>query len=71
MLLLMIAALSKVAGCRRKSLPTWLVSTGYSAWNFYTDGVFLNKISLDKLSDKPDDSLQLMVLKTVYLAPPI
>ena len=25
------AGLSKVAGCQRKSLPTWLVSAGYSA----------------------------------------
>ena len=32
--------LSKVAGCRRKSLPTWLVSAGYSAWHFFSDGVF-------------------------------
>ena len=41
--------LSKVAGCRRKSPPTKLVSAGYSAWHFFTDGVFLNKISLDWL----------------------
>ena len=32
--------LSKVASCRRKSLPTWLVSASYSAWHFFTDGVF-------------------------------
>ena len=32
--------LSKVAGCRRKSPPTLLVSTGYSAWHFFTDSVF-------------------------------
>ena len=30
----------KGAGCRRKSAPTWLVSTGYSAWHFFMDGVF-------------------------------
>ena len=34
------AGLSKVAGCRRIALPTWLVSASYSAWNFFTDGVF-------------------------------
>ena len=34
------AGLSKLAGCWRKSPPTWLVSTGYSAWHFITDGVF-------------------------------
>ena len=38
---------SKVAGCWRKSPPTWLVLAGYSAWDFFTDGIFLNKISLD------------------------
>ena len=32
--------LSKVASCRRKSQPTWLVLPGYSAWHFFTDGVF-------------------------------
>ena len=32
--------LSKVASCRRKLSPTWLVSAGYSAWHFFTDGVF-------------------------------
>ena len=41
--------LSKVAGYRRKSPPTWLVSACYSAWHFFTDGLFLNKISLDWL----------------------
>ena len=58
--------LSKVAGCRRKSPPTWLVSAGYSAWHFFTGSVFLKKISLDwsltlttqpstsKHSDNPD-----------------
>ena len=35
--------LSKVAGCRNKSPPTWLVSAGYSAWHFFTDDAFLNK----------------------------
>ena len=29
-----------VAGCWWKSPPTWLVSAGYSAWHFFTDGVF-------------------------------
>ena len=33
------AGLSKVASCLRKSSPTWLVSAGYSTWNFFTDGV--------------------------------
>ena len=32
--------LSKVAGWRQKLLPTWLVLAGYSAWHFFTDGVF-------------------------------
>ena len=36
----MTTGLWKVAGCQRKSLPTWLVSAGYSAWHFFTDGVF-------------------------------
>ena len=35
--------LSKVAGCRRKSPPTWLVSAGYSAWHFFTGSVFFKK----------------------------
>ena len=35
--------LSKVAGCWRKSPPTWLVLAGYSAWRFFTDGVFYIK----------------------------
>ena len=34
------AGLSKVAGYWRKSPPTWLVSAGYSAWYFFTDGFF-------------------------------
>ena len=29
--------LSKVASCRRKSPPIWLVSAGYSARHFFTD----------------------------------
>ena len=33
------SGLSKVAGCRQKPLPTWLVPAGYSAWHFFTDGV--------------------------------
>ena len=57
--------LSKVAGCRQKSPPTSLVLADYSAWHFFVDGIFLNKISLDwsltlttqpstsKLSDNP------------------
>ena len=32
--------LSKVAGCRQKSPPTWLESAGYSAWHFFMDGIF-------------------------------
>ena len=32
--------LSKVECCCRKSPPTWLVSDGYSAWHFFTDGIF-------------------------------
>ena len=34
--------LSKVAGCFRKSpfTCTWFVMAGYSAWHFFTDGVF-------------------------------
>ena len=31
------SGLSKVAGCQQKSLPTWLVWAGYSAWQFFTD----------------------------------
>ena len=34
------SGLSKVSGCRWKSPPTWLVSTGYSAWHFFTDDIF-------------------------------
>ena len=34
------SGLSKVAGCQQKSPPTWLVSSGYSAWHFFMDGVF-------------------------------
>ena len=34
------AGFSKVAGCRRKLLPTWLVSAGYSAWHFFMGGLF-------------------------------
>ena len=60
-------ALSKVAGCWWKSLPTWLVLAGYSAWRFLMDDI-LNKISLDwlltlttwpstsELSDNPEDA---------------
>ena len=32
--------LSKVGGFRRKLLPIWLVSASYSAWHFFTDGIF-------------------------------
>ena len=39
--------LSKVAGCRRKLPPTWLISAGYSAWHFFTGWHFLNKIYMD------------------------
>ena len=31
---------SKEAGCRQKSLPTWLISAGYSAWHFFINSVF-------------------------------
>ena len=68
--------LSKVAVCQRKLPPTWLVSASYSAWHFFTDGTFLNKISLDwpltlttqpstsNLSDNPDDvTINLLVFK--------
>ena len=34
------AGLTKVAGCRWKSLSAWLVSASYSAWHFFTDGIF-------------------------------
>ena len=34
------SGLSKVAGCRQKLPPTWLVSAGYSAWHFFTDDIF-------------------------------
>ena len=34
------AGLSKVAGCRQKSLPTWLVLASYSAWHFFMDCIF-------------------------------
>ena len=33
------AGLTKVAGCRWKSLSAWLVSASYSAWRFFTDGI--------------------------------
>ena len=33
------AGLSKVAGCWRKSQPSWLVSASYSAWHFFTGDV--------------------------------
>ena len=42
-----VSGLSKVAGYWRKLPPTWSVSAGYSASHFFTDGIFLNKISLD------------------------
>ena len=32
--------LSKVAGCQQKLPPIWLVSAGYSAWHFFSDGFF-------------------------------
>ena len=59
------SGLSKVASCQQKMPPTWLVWASYSAWQFFTDGIFLNKIFLDwpltlktqpstsKLSDNP------------------
>ena len=38
-----IPGLSKVASCMANFAPTWLVSAGYSAWHFFTDGIFLIK----------------------------
>ena len=32
--------LSKVASCWQKSPPTRLVTAGYSAWHFFTEGIF-------------------------------
>ena len=32
--------LSKVASCMAKIAPSWLVSAGYSAWHFFTNGIF-------------------------------
>ena len=49
-----ITGLSKVAGCRRKSPPIWLVSTGYSPWHFFIDGVF--KIKYRRLAAYFDNS---------------
>ena len=45
----MYTGLSKVAGCPRKLLPTWLVLAGYSLiyLAFLYGWHFLNKISLD------------------------
>ena len=55
----------KQPAASKKTLPTWLVWASYSAWQFFTDGIFLNKIFLDwlltlttqpsasKLSDNP------------------
>ena len=40
------AGVSKVAGCWWKSLLTWLILVDYSAWHFFTYGVFV-KTSLD------------------------
>ena len=34
------SGLSIVAGCQQKLLPTWLVSASYSAWYFFTDGIY-------------------------------
>ena len=42
-----LKGLSKVPCCRQKSPPTWLLSAGYSAWHFFMEWRFLNKISLD------------------------
>ena len=43
-----LTGLSKVAGCWRKSLPTWLVSASYFAWYFFMDCLsFLYKIFQD------------------------
>ena len=37
--------LSKIAGYRWKSAPTWLVSYGYSTWHFFVDGYLLWQLS--------------------------
>ena len=34
------SGLSKVASCQRKSPPICLVSASYSAWHFFTGGIF-------------------------------
>ena len=52
--LMAITGLSKVAGCQRKSPPTWLVSSGYSAWHFFIDDVF--KIKYPELAAYFDNS---------------
>ena len=43
----LLSGLSKVASCRRKSPPTWLVSAGYSTWHFFTDGLISESSTLD------------------------
>ena len=35
-----LSGLSKVASCQRKSPPICLVSASYSAWHFFTGGIF-------------------------------
>ena len=49
-----LAGLSKVATCRRKLPPTWLISADYSAWHFFTGGIFKMKYhhSRTRLEDK-------------------
>ena len=43
---LTLAGLSEVACYWQKWPPTWLVLTSYSAWHFFTDGVFWIKYPL-------------------------
>ena len=40
MLFPLYSGLTKVAGCWGKLPPTRLVSAGYAAWHFFTDGVY-------------------------------
>ena len=55
-----VSRVVKSSRCQRKSPPTWLLSAGYSAWHFFTDGVFFfNKTSLDwslTLTTQPSSS---------------
>ena len=46
------SGLSKVAGCRRKLPPTWLVSAGYSAWHFFADGCLSSLLAVWNVSQE-------------------